>query len=393
MLYLLYTLSVLAIIQGIVSLIEGLRNLRYYKKNRRPVTPSPGHRVIVFCPCKDDDGELEANVHSLLDQDYPDYRVVFIVESEDDRACKVLARIGVSDILFAGQAQNSGQKVHNLIRGVDRHGHEADILVFCDSDARFPRSWLSDILLHLSDTNVGVSTGYRWYIPLDSRLPTLLRSAWNAPIVGMLGPHHRNFAWGGSMAIRRETFDRARVRDAWTGAVSDDYAVTRAVRRAGMTVVYVPTCLVPTYDRCSWSELFEFTNRQVTITRVYSPRLWQMGLLTQSIFNLSFVPLTVLLFFNATALLLWAAIYGLAAAKAWTRLAAVRRVIQHPSLAAYAWFYVLSPPLVALLYQYNLIHSTFSRNISWQGIRYTLVSPQETRICRLPENTSVSSKV
>src|SRR6185503_15285162 len=116
----------------------------------------------------------------------------------------------------------------------------------------------------------------------------LFRSSWNASVVTTLGNHSRNFAWGGSMALRREMFDRIGVRKAWEGTVSDDYAVTHAARRSRKPVVFVPECLIPFYGACTWRELMEFTTRQILIARVYDPATWRAALVTQTIFNLGF---------------------------------------------------------------------------------------------------------
>ena len=50
--------------------------------------------------------------------------------------------------------------------------------------------------------------------------------------LGLLGPGECRFAWGGSMAIRKETFFDIRVPDYWKNTVSDDYALAAAVARA-----------------------------------------------------------------------------------------------------------------------------------------------------------------
>ena len=57
------------------------------------------------------------------------------------------------------------------------------------------------------------------------------------------------------MAIHRSTFERLNILEAWRGAVSDDFAVTRAAERASMRIVFVPECLVPSYGECTWREL------------------------------------------------------------------------------------------------------------------------------------------
>jgi cellulose synthase/poly-beta-1,6-N-acetylglucosamine synthase-like glycosyltransferase len=265
---------------------------------------------------------------------------------------------------------------------VETVGHTALVFVFCDSDVRFPRTWLRNLTGPLSDPNVGVSTGYRWYVADRFHFSTLLRSAWNATVVGMLGDHPRNFAWGGSMALRRETFDRIGVLEAWRGAVSDDYAVTRAAERARARIWFVPDCLVPSLGTCGFRELLEFTTRQIIITRVYHPRLWRLGLFAQTVFNVSFVALATASISQPLLILPWLLIYGLSAAKSAIRLSAVRAVLRDPSLSRYGWFYILSSPIVALLYQYNMVLSALTTEIEWRQIHYTLISANETRVRR-----------
>ncbi|HYR91401.1 MAG TPA: glycosyltransferase [Terriglobia bacterium] len=367
---LLYVLAAIAIFQGIVSLLDGIRASRYMRTFRPRRTT--GERVLVFCPCKGIDPEFEKNIRSILEQDYSNFSVRFIVDSQDDPAYPALQEIGIRDVLVAGRASNCGQKVHNLTYAVQHAATPADILVFCDSDARFDRQWLKKLIAPL-DTHA-ITTGYRWYVSSRFHLPTLLRSAWNASVVSMLGAHDRNFAWGGSMAIRRSTFDEIGVLDAWRGSVSDDYSVSRAAQRSGTRIVFVPECLVPSHGECTFRELLEFTNRQITITRVYHPRIWRIGFIAQAVTSIAFVTLPF------TSPLLWLTIYGLSAAKAWMRLSAVRSVLPQPGLSKFGWFYILVSPAIALLYLYNMICSALGTDIVWRQIHYKLVSPNETRV-------------
>jgi cellulose synthase/poly-beta-1,6-N-acetylglucosamine synthase-like glycosyltransferase len=329
-------------------------------------------RVLVFCPCKGTDPEFEKNVRSILDQDYPNFTVQFVVESEDDPAYQTLKQIGIQDIVVAGRASDCGQKVHNLTYAVEHDSTPAEIFVFCDSDARFDRQWLSKLIAPLEQQTI--TTGYRWYVTPRFHPPTLLRSAWNASVVSMLGAHARNFAWGGSMAVRRSTFGEIRVLDAWHGSVSDDYSITRAAERAGIRIIFVPECLIPSYGECTWRELLEFTTRQITITRVYHPRLWRIGFIAQAITSTAFLTLPF------TSPLLWLTIYGLSGAKAWLRLSAVRSVLPQPALSKFGWFYILFSPAIALLYLYNMIRSALGTDIVWRQIHYKLVSPNQTHV-------------
>jgi hypothetical protein len=330
----------------------------------------PGRRAVVFCPCKGSDDEFEKNVQSVLNQDYGNYDVQFIVESEDDAAYTVLRKLG-GNVLVAGRTSDCGQKVHNLTVAVSQRT-DAEIYVFCDSDARFPHDWLSRLLAPLDHTNI--TTGYRWYVANRFHFPTLMRSAWNASSASILGDHDRNFAWGGSTALCRKTFERLKIADAWRGSISDDYAITRTAQRNKTKIVFVPECLIPSYGECSFGELLEFTTRQVIITRVYHPGLWRVGLAGYTMFNLVFWSLLFLR--PGLALVIW----GLSAARCWIRYSAVRTALPAPALPSHGWFYILSSPLVALLYFYNMAASAVGTDIVWREIHYRLVSPNETRV-------------
>lgn len=366
-----YILSGLAIIQGLISLLEGMRSARHIKTYRPVSEWRP--KVVVFCPCKDTDPGFGENVDSILCQDYEPLRVVFVVESTADRAYEALSG---KRVLVAGESSSRGQKVHNLLHAVQHEARDAEVFVFCDVDARFPKDWVSQLIAPLADTEVGATTGYRWYAAESGRLPSLLRSIWNASAVTLLGAHNRNFVWGGSMALRREVFETLDIRTAWDGAVSDDYAVTRSVRKAGKHIVFVPGCLIPSYGDCSWRELLEFTTRQIIITRVYEPALWRMAFTTQTVFNVVFW----------TGLLVWwpvsVALFLLSGIKSYVRYQAVRKVLPPRALSKHRWSYILLSPATAALYQYNLVRSAFTRNIQWRRIRYSLISPDRTVVQR-----------
>ena len=375
-------LSTLAILLGVFGLLDGIRSARHIR-TFRPLADWRPH-VLVICPCKGVEPEFLANAASILNQDYPNLRVVFVLEAEDDPAHHPLTHLGAT-VLIAGIATVRGQKVHNLIHAVEHAAGDSEVFVFCDSDARYPRDWISNLIPPLNDNTVAVSTGYRWYVADPGSLPSLFRSIWNASVVTALGSHTRNFAWGGSMALRRDVFDRIRVRDAWDHAVSDDFAVTHAARAAGMRIVFVPSCLIPSHGRCGWLELLEFTTRQIIITRVYEPKLWRVAFIGQTIFNVTFWWSIVRMLErwpDPVSAAVWITIFILSGWKAWIRLEAVRTVLPSGTLSKWKWSYILLAPLGSLLYEYNMVRSAFTRDILWRQRRYSLISPQRTIVQR-----------
>src|SRR6185295_16889129 len=154
-----YFISAIAILQGIFGLIDGLRSARHIWTFRPKTAWRP--RVLVVCPCKGTDPEFRANVRSIMDQDYPFATSVFVVESDDDPAVADLRSLGAS-VIVAEISTIRGQKVHNMIHVVETAG-DAEVFVFCDSDARFPKDWITRLIAPLEDESVAISTGYRWY--------------------------------------------------------------------------------------------------------------------------------------------------------------------------------------------------------------------------------------
>jgi cellulose synthase/poly-beta-1,6-N-acetylglucosamine synthase-like glycosyltransferase len=372
----LYGLCTLALLLSLVSLVEGLSAVRHLKTYRPQGSSTP--RVVVFCPCKGVDPGFKENAESILNQDYPAFRVVFIVESLEDPATDILTGLG-AHITVSGFADRRGQKVHNLIHGVTTEASDAEVFVFCDADARFPRTWIRSLIAPLDARNVAVSSGYRWYAAESGSAASLARSMWNASSVTLLGSHDRNFAWGGSMALRREVFERIGVRQVWEHALSDDWAVTRAARSAGMKVVFVPACLAPSYGDTTWPELLEFTTRQVIITRVYEPRVWRMAFFGQTVFNTAFWGGLLL---PGWGKLMTLALYVLSGLKSYIRYEGVASVLPEGALSKRRASYILWAPLTALLFEYNLIRSALTRNITWRQVQYRLHSPEHTEVRR-----------
>ncbi|MEW6731805.1 MAG: glycosyltransferase [Acidobacteriota bacterium] len=393
-----YLLIGLLVLQGLISLRDGFRYLAYVRRSVAASLPDFTPHVAIIAPCKGLDESMHHYLQSLFELDYPHYQIIFSVESSSDVALAEIThwQARYPDIsarcVVAGRSYDRGQKVHNLLAAVADISPEVEALVFVDSDILLPRHWLRALVAPLTDTAVGATTGYRWFIPADHRFVTLLRSSWNGSVATTLGEHNNNFAWGGSMAILRTTFERIEVRRHWQGTVSDDYALTRAVKEAGLYVKFVPTCLVPSLGSCTLRELLEFTTRQIIITRVYSGGLWKLLLISNLLFNLVFFlggvfALSELIQgHHCLPLILIVIVYLLTVWKGYLRVQAVKLILVNyqKEIVGARWGYYLLAPVVSLIYFYNLIGSIFTNRITWRGITYELRSANKTVI--LPEN-------
>ena len=390
-----YILAALLVYMSYKSFRGGINYLNYFRselsKQHGGYTPF----VSVVVPCKGLEVGLKENLRALLDQDYPRFEVIFVIDSDRDPAAGVIRELIGSEVkntklVVARRASSSSQKVENLREAVLRAASESKVFVFVDSDARPQQNWLGILVAPLQDGTVGATTGYRWFISDDPSFGSEMRSAWNASIASALGPNPKsNFCWGGSMAMRRETFERINMREKWRGTLSDDFAVTRAMKTAGLDIYFVPQALTASIGDFSLLETIEFTNRQMKITRVNAPDLWLLSFFGAIVFNAVVVSSILILLFGRSSIFdTLFALFVLAAAtifstgKSWFRLKAVELILGNrwPQVKRQRFAQTTLWALTPALFLINCISATASRKVTWRGIRYELKSPNETVI-------------
>ncbi|HEV2706738.1 MAG TPA: glycosyltransferase family 2 protein [Pyrinomonadaceae bacterium] len=395
-----YTLAALVLLQSAVSLRGGLRYLAYVRREmdaRRRSLYMPYASVIV--PCRGCDQGLRENLSALFEQHYPAYEILFVSDHDADPALAVAADVArvyaesgavQARTVIAGRAHDTGQKVHNLRVAVGEISDASEVIVFVDTDARPRPDWLRALVAPLDNEGTGATTGYRWFLPVRGGFSSRLRAVWNASIASALGGDaRRNFCWGGSTAIRRETFAHLSVAERWRGTLSDDFTLTRLLNESGLLIRFVPQCLTASLEDCRLRELLEFTTRQIKITRVYAPHLWRVVLVSNLLFVIVFFGGLALAVSRAVSggrfewpLALVCSIYLLGTWKAFFRLRAVALALEsyHAQLRSDVWAHLLLWPLASALYLYNALAALLSRRITWRGIIYELKSPHETAI-------------
>jgi len=379
-----YFLALVACWIGFKSLMGGFRFAAYVRRETSRALPEFQPFVSVIAPCRGLEPGLADNLRPLLEQDYPRYEVLFVFDDADDPAVKLVSHGSpqIGRMIIAGPATDSGQKVHNLRVAAAQVDPKSEVLVFVDTDARPAKDWLRKLVAPLADETLGASSGYRWFVPEKGGIASRLRGVWNASIASALGADTaKNFCWGGSTAIRRSTFEQLNVSDRWRGTVSDDFTITHVLKEAKLPIHFTPNCLVSSVGDCGWRELFEFTTRQIKITRVYASHLWLPLLIGSALFTLAFFGGLILIGVHprsSVAYIFTLIIFTLGAAKSFIRFRAVSSVLQTDRRDLVG--HILLWPFASLLYLYNCIVAGFSRRIEWRGITYELKSPGEAVI-------------
>lgn len=432
MIYVFYFFAGILVLISFKSLYDGLIYLRFFKSEIAKPVSAYTPFVTLFAPCRGLDPGLEKNLLALLEQDHPEYEVIFIVDDAADPAVEVicgllnrgdaetqrgkntlqafseasseqngLVLVSASQrlsgeknvqakLVVAPKAEGCSQKVENLREAVLHVADSSQVFAFVDSDVRPSPDWLRSLIAPLERESTGAATAYRWFISPGQSFGSELRSTWNASIASALGPNTKtNFCWGGSFALRRDTFERIGMRDKWAGTLSDDFAVTRALNDAGLPIVFVPKALTASVEDCTFSEMLEFTTRQMKITRVYAAHLWLLSMFGSVLFNMVMIAAIVIAIFTSgndiavlAAVLTIFLVLMSGTGKAGLRLMAVRLVLSthapalKQQLLSQDTLWVLTPAV----FFYNAFAALISRRMTWRGTTYELISPTETVI-------------
>lgn len=357
----------------------------------RSEVPGQEPSVAVILPVRGGK-TLVDHLRLLRAQRYGSYRIIVAVESELDPACSAV-RVAADEsgapiaIVVAGHAEATGQKVWNLLAGLDALRPSDEIVAFIDADTLPTPLWLPRLVAVLVNSGRPLATGYRWMTPADDRWSSACLAAADGGLAALpRGGLPLSIVWGGSVALRRGTLEAIRLRDFWRGAISDDSQMTQALRQAGLRSHTPRQGLVLTPVSCSWREFLAFGVRQYRFVWLDRPINWAIA------FACLWAP--------PVCLALAAPRLFAGSAGAWAILTAIvalgeirgrlRRGIQKalwPGLhgprddrrwRAERWL----RPIWWLAHALSAAGAPLSRTIEWAGIRYRVDAPQMVTIER-----------
>ena len=328
----------------------------------------------MIVPVKGEDAGLRENLAALESLDYPDYELIVTAQTAADIPAGVLPR-RVKVVLAHGGSAEASEKVRNLAAAVAAARRSSDIFAFADSDARVTAGWLRALAAPFDEPGVGASTGYRWFMPEPASLWSLLRAVWDGAAFGLLGPGDNPFAWGGAMAIRKEVFFAAGVAESWKTAISDDYALSDAVHRAGLRIAFAPGALAPSPEPITARRFFAWSRRQLVLTRVYSPALWRAALAAHVIYCGGMAAAAAAWIHGSSVapwLLAAQLLPGMSKGFRRARLARAALPSHAQWFRRWAWTHTLLTPAVTWLWLAVLLASAVGTSIEWRGRRYRL---------------------
>jgi len=287
---LLTVLGALAALANAASLAQALSLRRGVRKGLRMAFGAFLPKAVILLPVRGLDEGFDDNVRAVLSQDYPSYRLLVVADNPADPALQRLRelargipRVPVDAVL--SDPAGMGGKVNALRTALRYLRPQDEVVVFADADIRPARDWLRQLVQPLADITVGVSTGFRWYVPPRPTFWSLVRSEWNGVSANVLFDPRRIFVWGGSCAVRVEHLPKLRLEERWREVLSDDLVLAQAVRDAGLKIVYAPAALVPTHEGADRRTCMEWCLRQMTLATLYLPIVRRYAALSFAVFD------------------------------------------------------------------------------------------------------------
>ncbi len=252
-------------------------------------------KLSVILPCKGFDPDFDQNLKILLNQNYPNnlnqsnYEVIFILGDKQDDSYRLIEEAILkypqinTKLLIAKPDFKNVHKLNSQLCGLKEIAQDSEVVVFVDSDVIANQNFLANLINPLQNSAIGLTTGYRFYVPRSFNIPGILRTIWNRVSAWEMANPNLVFAWGGAMAIKVDTIKKINLFKLWENCADDDLSLTKAVKQLNLQVKFVPQCLVASYADGSFAEINEWTNRQLLLTKFYYPELWFSAMIKSTV--------------------------------------------------------------------------------------------------------------
>jgi len=277
--------AMLAALYTLVALIGAL--LR-----PRRALPWPGAvalpPVTILKPLFGAEPRLYECLRSFCNQAWPQLQIVFGVRDAADPAVAVVRRLQHEfpaldlTLVLDGTHHGSNAKVSNLINIMALAKH--DYLVIVDSDIRVEPGYLQQVVAPLLDDTVGIVTCPYVGRPLPdlwSQLGAQFINGWFVPsvfVAALFGS--RAFAFGATIALRRNVLDAIGGLPAIADQLADDYRLGELTRERGLRTVLSHVVVETVVEERSLADLLEHELRWLRTIKTVRPVGYSLAFVT-----------------------------------------------------------------------------------------------------------------
>jgi len=207
--------------------------------------PADAPPVSIVRPLRGLETFSEETLGATFELDYPDYEIIFCVQSANDPVIPLVERLIAAHpdrearLLVGDDVVSANPKLNNCVKGWDAARY--DHVILADSNALPPRDYIQTMLAAFEpDTAMTVSMpiGSRpegFWAMVECAILNTFQARWQygAEAIGI------GFAQGKNMMWRREVLDRAGGIRALGAEIAEDAASTKIIRAQNMKVKLV----------------------------------------------------------------------------------------------------------------------------------------------------------
>lgn len=288
----------------------------FNRKRKLIDKPTDFHPAVTLLkPIYGLDPEMEENLRSFCQQDYPDYQIIFGLQDKNDPAIPVVEKIASEfkniDVSYVIDTRiyGSNHKVSNLMNMAPTAKH--DYILIADSDMRVPANYLSNVMAPFADKEVGAVTclysgsAHNESIKgkLASTLNTMFINEWFFPSVlisKMIEPI--KYCLGATMIVRREILNNMGGFSALSNHLADDYMLGKHVTEQGYKIYLSDFVVENIVEEASIKDLVTHELRWARTLRRVEPLGFAFTFLTDTFVISLIASMTI---YIGTGLVLW----------------------------------------------------------------------------------------
>jgi len=389
--------AILLVLIHSVLILNILRTFRNWQSTPRQDYDCP--KTVICLNLRGLDPFLATALPALLNQDYPNYDVIIVVDHPDDPVyalAEEVIRASNKNNVKLGVLKNRKETCSlvnsSLIQTIQNNLNDYEVVAMIDADAMPHKTWLRELVAPLRNKKVGAVTGQRWYFPPRANMGDLIRYIWNIPAV--LQMIYFQIPWGGSLAIRIDVLQKCNVLDYYEKALVQDVPLFDILKKQGYTIEFVPSVLMINRESVTLSSLVPWIQRQLLWAILYHSSWWKIvmhGILVTLVpfLLLSLIATSALLNQSFIAVLATSSLVGYGVITLCQLLLLeylVGRIVKKRNECT-KWLtplkliaFIPAMILTQLLYPKALLFALFSRNIEWRGIHYRIDAPLKVKM-------------
>ena len=234
-----------AVVYSVLSVVAAFRYLSVRPPALDVHKTSAPEAISILKPLAGLDLELESNLQTFFEQDYPAFELLFAVRSGDDPAVAIVEKLRreypqiPARLLVTGESPYPNAKVYSLEQMLEAAAN--DLVVMSDSDIRVTPALLKTVAAEFQDANLGVATcPYRAVAGPSfwSRLEAIgMNTDFAAGILVARMLEGMKFAVGPTIAARRRVLQAIGGFDRLKDYLAEDFVMGKFAADAGHGVI------------------------------------------------------------------------------------------------------------------------------------------------------------